>query len=78
MVPDSTTLVILWYPSTDEIRCERFTEWMERNRSAFYDGKELEECVPVFFDHDSSPERVADIALNMVRHRESSRARKAC
>ncbi len=76
MLPDSTTLVILWYPKTDEVRWKTFTDWLNGNRAAFYDGHEVEECVPIFLQEDSDPERAADLVVNMRRHRDSARARQ--
>jgi hypothetical protein len=77
MFSDPSTFVILWFPKTDEIRWKTVGEWIEGNRSAFYNGETVEDCVPLFVQEDSAPERMADIIMSMRRHREQIRSGKA-
>jgi hypothetical protein len=77
MFSEPSMLVILWYPKTDDITWKTVGEWIEGNRCAFYKGEPLEECVPLFVQDESTPERMIDFIMGMRRHREQIRTGKA-
>jgi hypothetical protein len=77
LTSDATTFVILWNPETDEMTWKSFGEWLNENRAAFYHGAPAANLIPLYMQPDSCKERIAELTIQMVRHRALIRTGKA-